>query len=278
MPAAVPGSLPGDRVVPRAGWRALAVLVAALILAGAALTSHGLAQLVDAQQALSRSRNVGQDLSLLMTRVLDAEIGKRGYLLTGQLAYLQPYERSLRELATSRADLARELNDVPGAAPLLAEIDRTLEAKMRSIARSVRLQAEGRGAEALQAVLDGTAKARLDELRAAIAALEAAEQRRLLGLRADHAAAVRLNYLNFGVSLGLNLLLLAVLAWRVQLAARQAREARLALAQRNDRLADALAAMATRNDQAAALSELVRQLQSCADTRQALELLESLRA
>ncbi|MDP1647513.1 MAG: diguanylate cyclase [Rubrivivax sp.] len=265
--------MPGDRATSPVGWGVLTVLVAALILAAAALTSHGLARLVDANQALSRARESAVELSALTRRMLDAELGRRGFLLTGQPLHLQRYEHAVRELAPLRAALALGLQGVPGAAPLLGEVERAVDAALRSIEGSLRLRTGGGAAGPQPQPADGTAEAGIDAVRVAVAALEAAELRRLQGLRADHAAAVRINYLTFGLSVGLNLLLLAVLVWRLQVAARYAREARLALAQRNDRLADALAAMAARNDQAGALSELGRQLQSCNDGPQAIEVL-----
>ena len=45
------------------------------------------------------------NLQALFSTLQDAETGQRGFLITGDEAYLAPYERALGELATSRAHL-----------------------------------------------------------------------------------------------------------------------------------------------------------------------------
>jgi signal transduction histidine kinase len=68
------------------------------------------------EQAELTRQSVGQ----LMRTVLDAETGTRGYLLTGDEKYLQPYDRALAQLSTHVEQLRQRLAEQPQA---LAEFE-----------------------------------------------------------------------------------------------------------------------------------------------------------
>ena len=78
---------------------ALAVLVVALV-AGPA----NLAKVYGATSAVAHTQAVRAALQELLTTTIDAETGQRGFIITGDETYLEPYARSQRTIA---ADIAR---------------------------------------------------------------------------------------------------------------------------------------------------------------------------
>src|SRR5947209_11329476 len=55
-------------------------------------------QVIDAHRVADKRRaSIGQ-AELVLSSLKDAEIGQRGFLLTGDESYLQPYETALRQL------------------------------------------------------------------------------------------------------------------------------------------------------------------------------------
>lgn len=59
---------------------------------------------------------------------VDEETGERGYLLTRQAAYLQPYYSGEQETAHAHAQLTREFADDPYSLAMLAQVERTARA------------------------------------------------------------------------------------------------------------------------------------------------------
>ncbi len=161
----------------------VALLVPVLLIAAFGWLRHeyGRSEAVRGQAARSYQRRIDQ-ISLL-SRLKDAETAQRGYLLTGDLAFLEPYEPARRDI---RAILAREAAaadpDVPKE--YLPDVRRLTDAKLAELDLTIRLSRRDR-ARALAIVADGDGKRTMDELRSVIGAMIRAEEAR----SADRAAA-----------------------------------------------------------------------------------------
>ncbi|WP_409020646.1 response regulator [Brevundimonas vesicularis] len=92
-------------------WTALGlVLVLAFFCATGVIAYMNIQVLKTNNQQIMQTHRVIVGIDGLMTSMLDAETGQRGYLLTGNTAYLQPYERAvegLEERLKELADLTR---------------------------------------------------------------------------------------------------------------------------------------------------------------------------
>jgi signal transduction histidine kinase len=127
----------------------------------------GYRRLETANRQMALALQMQATLNETLTLVIDAETGQRGYLLTGNVEYLDPYKASipkirehfhdLRELlaangTASQRDRAGEFNNLVGKK--LAEIEATLALN----------DTEGRDA-AMQLVSTGLGKRTMDEIR-----------------------------------------------------------------------------------------------------------------
>ncbi len=82
---------------------AIALLVAAL-LTDAVLTLHNIREVATSVQWVSHTHEVLGQLEQVVSTLKDAETGQRGYLLTGERVYLEPYEQAVpRVRAAARA-------------------------------------------------------------------------------------------------------------------------------------------------------------------------------
>jgi len=107
----------------------------------------------------------------LYSAVKDAERGQRGYLLTGDEAYLEPYRRAVREI---EGDLAAVQDIASGSARQhhFQVLGALTHAKLGELARSIALRRTA-GAEAARAVmLDGEGQRLMAGLRDEISALQ----------------------------------------------------------------------------------------------------------
>ena len=155
-----------------AALSAALLLLVVTVLAALWQTNQGVQLNEDVRQSLAQRSS----LRLLMRGMQDVETGQRGYLLTGDEDYLEPF-------LTGRADIQRELANLEGFAgsnaALVAEarrLEELVEAKLEELETTIEQRRTGRGNLALQRVRDGRGKAVMDEFRAIIAAAEAREQ------------------------------------------------------------------------------------------------------
>ena len=195
----------------------------------------------------------------LETAVNAALRGERGYLITGERDFLEPYfhghAESLRRVRELR-DLTR---DNPAQQRHMAAVERCLAAYLTAIARLVTLEEAGRHAQAVAAVRSGVGRRQIGDFLAALDRIEA-EERRLLDLRraASRHADARTDLYNY-ILAGVGGLLMVLLGIAVVSAARAHRHA-LDLAVELQRLAttDALTGLPNRRQLMAALETEAR--------------------
>lgn len=106
----------------------------------------------------------------------DAETGQRGYLLSGDRRYLDPYDKALERLARLRSELAAHISDNEAQIGRVATLDDLIDAKLGELAASIRLHDE-RGFEAARAQeLAWMEQATMDDIRGVIGQITEAEK------------------------------------------------------------------------------------------------------
>ncbi|MDO8803534.1 MAG: CHASE3 domain-containing protein, partial [Elusimicrobiota bacterium] len=101
----------------------------------------------------------------LMTALIDAETGQRGYLLTGDKAFLEPYLK-VRNNISEHLDGLRELTLSSAAHKHLDAMAPLTAAKMAEMANSIELRRNNHIASVLAVVGSGKGKKLMDSIRA----------------------------------------------------------------------------------------------------------------
>ncbi len=165
-------------------------LIGALALAGgflllllSALTSitsfeRRLAHTESVRHSMEVQTRVADSLSLIQ----DAETGQRGYLLTGDPAYLAPFELGLRDAPKAIDGLLVVTKDNPSQQTNLTELDGIVAEKLAELAQTVELRKTSRGNEALREVRSNAGKATMDRIRELVGKIRN-EERILLSIR-----------------------------------------------------------------------------------------------
>ena len=136
------------------------------VVAAAAMAYGALRQTNDASAASSHALEVQRAVLNVNANLIDAETGQRGYLLTGEQMYLDPYNQARSRLAGSLAAL-RDL--VNGNAQTLARADRIAslsEEKINELNETVELRRAGKSEQALALVETNRGKNVMDQIRA----------------------------------------------------------------------------------------------------------------
>jgi PAS domain S-box-containing protein len=165
-------------------------LIAIFLLGLSGWTAHAYLEQARANDRLGdQARSVQFGADRLLATLTDAETGQRGYLLTRDEVYLQPYEAARLRLPSDFTSL-RLIQPVGGeAARQLDAIQGLAAAKMATLAQTIALAKAGRLPAAVAVVRGGRGKAIMDVLRARLAAVKAAAGADLLRNR-RHARSV----------------------------------------------------------------------------------------
>jgi signal transduction histidine kinase len=194
----------------RVGWAAAGLLGGAVLLLayGAQATLRAGAAAYDAAQTALQ-------LEALFSTLKDAEASQRGYLLTGDEGYLQPYQAARARLPGALAGI--DVGPLEGPPAALARIRTLSNAKMTELTETIALRRSGDVAGALAVVQSSRGKAIMDEIRATADTLTDAAT--------AAAAAARSQELRAGAFAGLGGLGLVGLAFWAVTAAAAARRA-----------------------------------------------------
>ncbi|WP_055049009.1 response regulator [Devosia sp. A16] len=116
-------------------------------------------------------------LDELLSQVQDAETGQRGYLLTGEDAYLAPYTTALQAIPAQLDKIGRTTAANAGQEERLVLLRQYVDTKLAELARTIELRRAGQEAAALALVRSDAGKLDMDAIRAQIAAIALEETR-----------------------------------------------------------------------------------------------------
>jgi len=152
------------------------------------------------------TRQVIADTNGLLSSLKDAETGQRGFLLTGEERYLEPY----REALTQTPILLKDLDDVtasrrPDQAQRVEKLKPLVRDKLEELNQTIQLRRNQGLAPALAIVRTDRGQTIMNEIRAICAEIQSVANRRLSTLAASENVSV--NRLGLISSIGSAILL-----------------------------------------------------------------------
>lgn len=122
-------------------------------------------------------RNQARELTIALS---EAESSQRGYLLTGDDSYLDPYRRAMSAIDTRLLTLTALTGDDPEQAERVEAIAGEIVTKSAEMARTIGLVDENRSGEARTLIQTGMGERLMDSLRVALEQFIGEENQRLL--------------------------------------------------------------------------------------------------
>ena len=116
-------------------------LLAALLLIGINEVGHKRSQ--DAVQAMSHGQQTRNAANRLLQSMLDAETGQRGYLLTGNEGYLEPYDQAVITVKTNLEELHTQYLHSTEDLQQFALLALAVSRKLAEMELSLRLRRQG---------------------------------------------------------------------------------------------------------------------------------------
>ena len=116
-------------------------LLAAMVLVGINEVGHMRSQ--DAVEQLAQGLTTRSDVNKLLQSMLDAETGQRGYLLTGNETYLEPYDKAVATVQKNLDSLRMQFMASPEDMQEFALLSRQISRKLAEMELSLRLRRQG---------------------------------------------------------------------------------------------------------------------------------------
>ena len=159
-----------------------------LLLAIGAVSYRSINKLTDNDVWVTHTHEVLEHIAGVLNQLKDAETGQRGFVITGDEAYLEPYQSGsvqvgnvVKELRELTADNPNQQKRLDAAEPLIA-------AKLAELKQTVDMRRSGNLDETVKIVRGGQGKRFMDELRQILDQMDN-EERGLLKQRSEEADA-----------------------------------------------------------------------------------------
>ncbi|MDD3178774.1 MAG: CHASE3 domain-containing protein [Opitutaceae bacterium] len=200
---------PSERKI-RRGLRGLLALL--VVMVGASVWSAG--RISAKLHGIEHANETLLTLESTLVLALNIQSGSRGYALTGDAQYLNPYETSILRIPRLLNQLRQLTADNPRQQQRLAYLERAVAEELSVMRLRIAVRREQGLAGAATAVVDGRGKKTVDAIRQTIAIMEDEERRLLAG---DSAAAYSMIRRSLAVSLMSGLLALGLVAGLLRL-------------------------------------------------------------
>ena len=138
----------------------------AIILIIAVLSYFSTANYVEHAKWVVNTHSVIEKIGNVLSLVKDAQSGQRGFVITGDELYLEPYNSSTKVLEQEVAALKQMTSDNPRQQARLRDLEFLISAKLSVLAYVIDLRKKNRVAEAEEQVRSGSGKALMDRIRA----------------------------------------------------------------------------------------------------------------
>jgi PAS domain S-box-containing protein len=193
-------------------------------------------QLIREARWVDHTKDVITELEGLETSITEAETGQRGFLITGDEVYLEPYRRASAKLPERLARIDAMTADNPAQRERAQKLRRDVQERLAQLDLAVRLTTAGRGGEARDFIRAGTGRATMDQLRATVSRMRL-EERELLRVRDERSGATARSLVTtLGIGCGLLFAFLILIWWLIRSDLERRNRAEVAIRDREARI------------------------------------------
>jgi signal transduction histidine kinase len=191
-------------------WVPMVLLGAVLfVMLNAWMALVSVKSLEKSEQWVDHTWEVLARVERMVSSAKDAETGSRGYLLTGQDRFLQPYRAARRDLPKELAAFMELTSDNASQQAWAGEMRTVLEQQLALLEQGNAQRLAGANVDTAQAIaLLDTGKEKMDRLRSIADTMERAEQRLLADRMRESATAARRVRYTLALASALDLLLI----------------------------------------------------------------------
>ena len=182
----------------------------ALLAAIGAIAYRSITVLSRTSYSVAHTHVVLEHIAGVLSLLKDAETGQRGYIITGDESFLDPYRGAGAATATTVDELRELTSDNPAQQKRLGQAESLIAAKLAEMKRTIEMRRNRDVEQATKALQTGVGKKIMDDLRRILAEMER-DERDLLKQRAGEVEAA-VTGATFAITVGTLLCLLLISA------------------------------------------------------------------
>jgi PAS domain S-box-containing protein len=229
--------------VPRNLTFIAAVIAAMMVLVNIALNVWTSQSFHHHVMQVSQTHSVMDESARLLLRVVDAETGQRGFVITGDESYLDVYQQGVSRARDRLLGLMIYSRDEPRTKVLVQDLQQILNQKLEELERTVRVRREQGFDSARDAISSNTGKDLMDRIRTNIDAIRYRHDELLIRRRDAMELAYRTTFLS-AIATGLSVsVALGLLIWSGQRLFRSQQKQKMQLEAKSDLLQTTLASI-----------------------------------
>ena len=158
----------------RLGVKVAVAFALALLIIGAVVrwSYVGMARLTDSSKSVAHTHQVMEDIDRVLSAFDDAERGQRGFMLTGEERYLNPYNAAAGKVQQDIDKVASLTADDPQQQEDIKQLRKLSGDKLNKLQETINLAREGKHDQALQVIRTDRGKAIMDDIRKLIDKME----------------------------------------------------------------------------------------------------------
>ena len=171
--------------------------------------------LIDTNKQVQKTQEKINKLEELLSEMKDAETGQRGYILTGQESYLEPYQAVVKNIDRKIVELKDLIADQPNQQKQFATLEPLIAAKLAILKQTIYLRQNQGFEAALQLIQTNQGKHLMDDIRKIVHEIEN-QDRRLLQRQSQAAkASANTTLLTLAIAISLSFLILAIVYYLI---------------------------------------------------------------
>ena len=152
------------------------LLVAGVVVANSSAAYWNLRTGAATQRGVAHTLEVLTEIKETLSLLTDAETGQRGYLITGDHRYLEPYASAVRQVNGRFGRLREMTADNPDQKARTDELKGMIDDRLAELEETIRLRREKGFEAAKEVVLADRGKRQMDQIRRLMGEMEGEEQ------------------------------------------------------------------------------------------------------
>jgi len=160
-------------------WLASFLLMLALLLTNGFIAYHSVEKLIENEKKVHRTLSTLNAIKDTFSAIQDADTGERGFLISGDEAYLAPYYAALNDIDLHLNHLVQLDSDIETQRPRIFTLTQLAQAKLGKMEKTIDLYQQHRRDDALKLFLTDEGNALMSQIRALVGELQQTEYNRL---------------------------------------------------------------------------------------------------
>ncbi|BAZ21260.1 multi-sensor signal transduction histidine kinase [Kalymmatonema gypsitolerans NIES-4073] len=211
-------------------------MVLAVVVVNAVISYQNMLKVIENESWVTHTHQVLTELENTLSTLKDAETGQRGYVLTGDKHYLEPYFAALSQINGNIKNIRQLTADNSSQQRRILFLERKVAEKLNELQKTIALRQEKGIEPAQQVVLSGRGKKLMDDIRRLITQMEKVENELLQQRSQESKASFQKMSATFFLATFLNLALLILLYYFISRNITQHQRAEEALRQSENHL------------------------------------------